>query len=241
MHIGIVRLTNDYDPATRAFWLENAIESARSTTQQAQIASTEWIMNHSGLPWLQLQVQLPYQEMALEALRLLDKFVEHRGGIGRGWRSLCIRGIDEEKTRSPRHYGYSEESAPYTWTSVADECPVTTAFFREDFPLGRLFRVRFMLLEPGGYIAPHRDTETNFLSAINIAITNPHGSFFKMKNKGLVPFEAGRAFLLDVGNEHSCVNLSEEPRIHIIVHGDTPTAQWDGLLANSLAATQLPS
>jgi len=236
MHNAVVTLDPTYDAETQKFWLENSLEADRRAHAYSTAISPEWVLHHSGLPWLLLQLQIPYHDIAKEALRLLDRFVEHRGGIGRGWRSLCIHGIDEEKTRSARHYGHVEEDAPYRWTSIANACPVTTKFIRDSFPLGRLFRVRFMLLEPGGYIAPHRDTESNYLSAVNIGITNPLGALFKMRNKGLVPFDAGKAFLLDVGNEHSCVNLSNEPRIHIIVHGDQPSIEWGNLLLRSYAA-----
>ena len=48
---------------------------------------------------------------------------------------------------------------------------------------------------------------------------NPDEFYFKMSDKGCVPFQNGRAYILDVSNEHSVVNLSNQERVHMIVHG----------------------
>ena len=77
-----------------------------------------------------------------------------------------------------------------------------------------------MLLEPKGFITPHKDSDTNKLSPINIALNHPKNCLMKMKgHKGYVPFEPGDSMLLDVGNEHAYINRSDEDRYHIIVHG----------------------
>jgi len=76
-----------------------------------------------------------------------------------------------------------------------------------------------MLLEPGGYIIPHKDSDINHLSPINIALNHPEGCIFKMEKYGVVPMKPGIVMLLDVGNIHAYVNKSKEDRIHIIIHG----------------------
>jgi hypothetical protein len=38
-------------------------------------------------------------------------------------------------------------------------------------------------------------------------------------HKGFLPFSAGKALLLDVGNTHAVYNNSNEDRYHIIIHG----------------------
>lgn len=192
-----------------------------------------WVLHQSRLPWLPLELNLPYEAMAFEAHSVMGQFAEHRGGDGKGWQSLCLHGIDSKKTRAPHHYGHTDYSAPYRWTEIADLCPITTQYFQQCFPMRQLFRVRFMLLEPGGFINPHRDTETRFLSAVNIALTNPTGAYFKMEGIGCVPYKPGSAFMLDVGTVHSCVNLSPFPRIHIIVHGETDCDEWNALVVRS--------
>ena len=186
----------------------------------------DWIVNRSSLPWLKLALKFDDSAMLAEAKAIKHLFVKHRDedqGAYRhkGWRSLCIHGISSEKTNHYEQYGYkSNDEAPYHWTEIADLCPVTTKFFKEIFPFDTYYRVRFMLLDPQGYITPHQDAFENKLSPINIALNNPIGCKFKMQgHEGYVPFKDGTAFLLDVGNTHAVFNKSNEDRYHMIVHG----------------------
>ena len=198
-----------------------------------------WIVNESNLPWLELDISFPYEEMLEEAKAIRHMFVAHRDQDGqgsyrhKGWRSLCIHGIDAYKTNHFEQYGYkSNQDTPYCWTEVADLCPITTKFFKEDFPYKRYFRLRFMLLEPEGFITPHVDTFDSRLSPINMALNHPEGCLMKMKGHPFVPFKPGKALLLDVGNEHAYINKSNEDRFHIIVHG-TKTKEFEELVVRS--------
>ena len=185
-----------------------------------------WIVKESKLPWLPLDIELPYSDMLKEAISVKHLFVDHRDGDVRdgyshkGWKSLCIHGLDYSKTNHYTSYGYkSNEETPYKWTSIAEKCPITTTWLKNIFPMDKYYRVRFMLLEPEGYIIPHKDSDTNQLSPINIALNHPEGCIFKMEHHGVVPMKPGVAMLLDVGNIHAYINKSKEDRIHIIVHG----------------------
>jgi hypothetical protein len=198
-----------------------------------------WIKTESKLPWLPLDISLPYGDMFEEANAIKHLFVSHRdedvqGSYShKGWKSVCIHGLDEYKTNHYTQYGYkSNEEAPYKWTSIADKCPITTNWLKNVFPMKEYFRVRFMLLEPGGYIYPHVDSETNQLSPINIALNHPQNCIFKMEKHGVVPMKPGVVMLLDVGNKHAYVNNSSEDRIHIIVHGK-PTIEYKNLIIKS--------
>ena len=203
-----------------------------------------WIVNESGLPWLKLDIQFNYESMLKEAIALKDRFVKHRDndGVGgyrhKGWRSLAIHGISAEKTNHYEQYGYkSNEETPYRWTEVSGLCPNTVSFFKNQFPYKKYFRVRFMLLEPGGYITPHTDMFENRLSPINMALNHPKGCKMKMKgHDGFVPFKPGTAMLLDVGNEHAYINESNEDRYHIIVHG-VKTKEFEELVIRSYEKT----
>ena len=200
----------------------------------------DWIVNDSKLPWLELDIEIPHEEMLYEAKALREIFVKHRDQDGeggyrhKGWRSLCIHGIDAFKTNHYEQYGYSSnKETPYQWTEIAEQCPVTTNFFKNVFPYKNYYRVRFMLLESGGYITPHKDTDINKLSPINIALNHPKGCLMKMQNhKGFVPFKPGSVMMLDVGNIHAYKNESEEDRYHIIVHG-TKTKDFERLVETS--------
>tara|TARA_Y100000114_G_scaffold101163_1_gene94318 strand:- start:2148 stop:2783 length:636 start_codon:yes stop_codon:yes gene_type:complete len=199
-----------------------------------------WIINESNLPWLELDITFPFEEMHQEAINLKDRFVKHRDQDGhggyrhKGWRSLCIHGIDAEKTNHYEEYGYkSNQETPYNWTEIIDQCPITYKFFKEVFPYKSYYRVRFMLLEPEGFITPHQDTFESKLSPINMALNHPKGCLMKMEgHKGYVPFSPGKAMLLDVGNTHAYINKSREDRYHIIVHG-TRTKEYEKLVIRS--------
>lgn len=184
-------------------------------------------------------MELPYAEMYKEATSIKHLFVSHRDKdtkgsyVHKGWRSICIHGIEESKTNHYASYGYnSNEETPYKWTSIADKCPITTNWLKNNFPMKNYYRVRFMLLEPEGFILPHKDSNTNQLSPINIALNHPTGCIFKMEKHGIVPMKPGTAMLLDVGNTHAYINKSKEDRIHIIVHGK-PTEKYKELVERS--------
>lgn len=200
----------------------------------------DWIVNESNLPWLKLDIEFNHEIMLKEAVALRDKFVKHRDqdGVGgyrhKGWRSLAIHGISAEKTNHFEQYGYkSNKETPYRWTEISGLCPNTVSFFKETFPFSSYYRVRFMLLEPGGFITPHTDTFDSKLAPINMALNHPKGCKMKMKgHEGFVPFKPGTAMMLDVGNEHAYVNDSDEDRYHIIVHG-VKTKQFKDLVVKS--------
>lgn len=203
------------------------------------IINYNWITKESNIPWLPLDIELPYSKILEEASTIKDLFISHRdkdlkGNYShKGWRSICIHGIDEYKTNHYTQYGYkSNEETPYKWTSIAEKCLETTKWLKNIFPMDQYYRVRFMLLEPGGFILPHKDSNTNQLSPINIALNHPEGCIFKMEKHGVVPMKPGTVMLLDVGNTHAYVNKSKEDRIHIIVHGK-PTEKYKELVERS--------
>jgi len=200
-----------------------------------------WIINESKLPWLKLDIEFPYEKMLEEAKALKPHFVKHRAedqisGYGhKGWSSLCIHGISPSHTNHFESYGYkSNDGTPYRWTEVSSLCYETTKWLTEVYPCTTYYRVRFMLLEPGGFIAPHNDMNKYRLSPVNIALNHPKGCIMKMAHYGTVPFKEGEAYLLDVGNVHAYYNKSNEDRYHIIIHGNYKSnKQWKKLVENS--------
>lgn len=222
----------------RAFWA--APGTYRFDPTRAPVEQTsEWITGVSGVPWLELDFDIKdHEAMAMEALACRDLFVDHREDASWGWRSLVLHGLNPASTRSATNYGFnSDAEAPYAWTSVADRCPVTVAFLKRLLAFRRLNRVRFMLLDPMSCILPHIDTWNRSLTGLNIALTNPPGAHFKLLDKGCVPFKAGRAFLVDISNTHSCINLSQVPRVHIIAHADDPLPAFTELVRRSFRRT----
>lgn len=184
----------------------------------------KWVIMESQWPYFRLSLfdNQPFNEMYKEAERLLDRFHVHRDDYGSGWKSLTLHGLNED-TQSLEQYGDDRNKILENlhWTWVADECPVTVNFLKNVWPAEFLNRVRFMLLEPGGYVLPHRDkpTDQRRLSICNISLNNPEGCEFMLENHGTVPFDNnGSAFLIDNSYTHAVWNRSNKPRIHMIIH-----------------------
>jgi hypothetical protein len=176
-----------------------------------------WITEESGLPYLQLDIDVPWQTILEEWQQVKDLAVLHRANdsygssANEGWFSLVLHGTGPTNTE--------ESSGDRSWTQIADQCPKTTAWIKNTFVINEhTGRIRFMLLTPGGHIILHKDRAVKKLFEINVAITNPKNCEFRFKNYGAVPFTNGTAFMVDISNEHFLFNDSDEPRLHIILH-----------------------
>lgn len=180
----------------------------------------EWVINKSPIVSLKLDIEMPYEEMLKEASALIDEFYTHRsdGENHQGWKSLVIHGRGKYITQGDDQYDISVLPEMH-WTEIADLCPVTTKFFKETMPIDQYLRVRFMLLEPGGYILPHRDNDKNRLQAFNFALNNPEDCHFGVENYGDIPWKAGDSRLINISTNHAVWNNSDTPRIHMIAHG----------------------
>lgn len=192
--------------------------------QYPDMFDPKWTIIESGWPYLKLSSlnNQPFGEMLKEAEALIDNFKPHREDYGQGWRSLTLYGLNDD-TQSLDQYGEDRNAvlSQLDWTWVADKCPITKKFLEEVWPSEFLNRVRFMLVEPGGYILPHRDRpeDQKRLSVCNISLNNPKECEFVMDGFGKVPFDNnGSAFLMDISNFHSVWNRSDKPRIHMIIH-----------------------
>lgn len=197
------------------------------------IEKCDFIMHKSGLPYWEIPFEdMNYKGMYDEAMKLKHMFVGHRandpkqeGDAHSGWSSLTIHGISSQHTMNwnsyPEYAALGDENlVDYKWTEIVEQIPETVNFLKTQFPHAKYTRVRFMLLPPGGFILPHRDREAGdkLLFPVNIALNNPKGCEFVMAEQGIVPFEDGKAFLVDLSNEHAVWNNSKEDRMHMIVH-----------------------
>lgn len=188
----------------------------------------DWLLNKSDFGWLELDIQFDLDEWKKETAAA--QFVDHRGSEHPGWNSSCIHGIDVDKTGAWTNYGYErEEDVPYQWTSISQHTPSIKRFW-EQFPYERYRRIRFMELEPGGKISPHSDAPgrlpgeqdldmLEFGVPINVAIMHPEDCHMTLEGHGTVPFQEGKAFIINIRNVHSFVNNSSSNRIHLIAHG----------------------
>lgn len=191
---------------------------------------------------LKLNIDVPYQDMANEAKALRDRFVPYRSSYKTiGWYSLPIVGKSSKEPYAWDQYSEynSARDAAFDmhFTEIADECPVTVNWLKTVYPSNSYGRVRFMLLEAGGKIEPHRDTEHSILGAVNVALTNPADCVWHWSDDTTVMFEPGDAYAMNISYEHSVINNSDEDRYHLIVHHYDSTDEWKQLMTNSLKET----
>ena len=196
------------------------------------------IMKLRSVSTFKLKTTIPHQEMLAEAQKLNSLFVDHRKDPNWGWKALTIHGTRPDHTEDYYVYGFNDrESANYQWTEIAEKCPVTTKWLKEMWPFDIFQRVRFVLLEPGAAILPHNDTdgERGFF-AVNISLNQPFGCLMAMQGYGIVPWQPGEVRLMDIGLKHSVVNLSNENRYHMIIHGhaDKNFEVYRDFIANSI-------
>lgn len=188
----------------------------------------------SDARFLKLNITIPYEEILAEAKALRHRFVPHRSSESKGWLSLTLHGLGEDKTGVWKDYGYKNSidiSKDLKWTEASSECPITKNFLLNHFPCKKYGRVRFMLLESKGYIDYHSDGNTKVLENINIALNNPPGCVWKWKDPCTdFIMEAGGVYSMNVSYYHSIVNDSNEDRYHIIVSRHDSTSEWKEII-----------
>ena len=189
---------------------------------------------------LKLVISVPSVEMLAEAKNLRTNFIKYNQGDDYkhvGWHSLPLYGLGDDKTLAWRGYGYTNaEDAikDMDWTTWSVLCPITTKWLKEIFPSKQLGRVRFMLLEAGGYIAPHTDSDQRILEAVNIALNNPVECKWEWSDGTELVFNPGDAMAVNISYEHAIYNRSQEDRYHLIIHHYDSLPSWKELMINSM-------
>jgi hypothetical protein len=189
---------------------------------------------------LKLDIPIPYQAMYEEAVNLRDQFVLYRSTDAdythKGWHSLAIHGLSHNKPASWEAYDEFQTAHDaidaMTWTVITDRCPITVEWLKNTFPSKRLGRVRFMLLEAGGYIDRHFDSEHHAIEPINIALNNPNECIWHW-DEGTLDFSAGDIYALNLKYHHRIVNNSNIDRYHLIVHHHDSTDEWKLVMSNA--------
>jgi|TARA_R110000803_G_scaffold36513_7_gene78443 hypothetical protein len=198
-----------------------------------------------SLPWLELDINFMEYLDAKEFDNVNGHYVEHREDeTHNGWESCCLHGLGVDKTRVAKEYGYEDElNAPYTWTSLQQVTPTAKKFW-EDFPAEKYSRIRFMKLNPGGKIDWHNDDPGHplpddlceYLIPINVAVLHPPSCYMEVKDHGIVPWEHGKVFLINILKDHQVVNNANVERIHMIAqaHIGNKRKQFNELLDRSI-------
>ena len=178
-----------------------------------------------------LDFDIDYLGMLNEAKALKEHFVTHRPGAydHKGWRSLVLHGLDEHKSGHWKDYGYTdieEVVKDMHWTELSKQCPITTDFVKNRFPSNMFGRVRFMLVEAGGYISEHMDSRVPLLDNTNISLSNPVDCLWQWGDKETLFMEPGKSYVMNIHYPHSVINNSNEDRFHLIIHRLDCTEEW---------------
>lgn len=188
---------------------------------------------------IKLNVPIPHRGMLEEAKNLRDRFIDYRTDYGRGWYSLPIVGLGDDKpqawTAFPEYTSGRDAAPYYKWTSHSEHCPITVNWLKTVFPSQCYGRVRFMLLEAGGFIGPHIDSGHSVVEPINVALNNPIGCVWKWSDYDEeLHFEPGDVRAMNIFYKHSVENNSDEDRYHMIIHHFDSTPEWMKLMEQAL-------
>lgn len=187
----------------------------------------DWIRFTSNIKSLKLSIDDNLTEIKNEIIPKVHVSVPHREGEGKGWKAITLYGYSSLMTDDDSYYQSNGFDLPETksWTSISNFFPKTKQWIIENIPFSKFGRVRLMVLEPGGYIAPHRDyPRGQCLAGINIAINHPANIQYIVGGEEII-WQEGDSRLIDIGSTHEIYNNSNESRVHIIVHSD-PIDVW---------------
>lgn len=194
-----------------------------------------YFLNHDT-KCLKLPLTIPWEEILEEAKALKDQFIPYRvkdgdGYAHKGWKSLPLHGLGDDKpmawTAYTQYKNGREASKDYRWTSFSEKCPATVNWLKNVFPSNIYGRVRFMLLEAGGFIGPHSDTDIPVVEPVNIALSNHPNCVWRWEDADEeLHFKPGDMYAMNIAHTHAVYNNSDEDRYHIIVHHHDSTPEW---------------
>jgi hypothetical protein len=187
--------------------------------------------------YLDLDITFPHEKMLEEAKSLRDKFVQHRDGASNGWYGLVLHGLDEHKTGPWKQYGITDPNKAKDmmhWTLASDLAPITKDYFINHFPCNSYSRVRFMLLEAGGYINYHNDSKGPIIDNISFVLSSPEGFEWKWQDGSpdmkMIP---GHAYAMNIHYHHGLWNNSKEDRYFVIASRNDALPEWKKLMTDA--------
>ena len=104
------------------------------------------LRNESKLPYLMFDVDMPIDDILNEIGNAQQHFYTHREDQSKGWSSLVMHGMGDDKTNSPEYYNVKEEDANYNWTNASDSVPSLKKWLLEQKYFVDFDRVRILSL-----------------------------------------------------------------------------------------------
>jgi hypothetical protein len=209
--------------SAETFYQNNKSCSWKPTKIPEDLVSNEeiakWIFAQP-IGWIELDLTIDLDQWLIESTQALPYLVDHREGENHlGWTSACIHGLGTTVTGT----NFNEPVDAYHWTELSEITPTIKAFW-ESLPFEKLLRVRFMSVDSAGYVGPHNDNPNvdnilDHIIPINIAIFHPRLCYMTLRDHGVVPWNSGKAILVNITNDHSVINYSKQRRLHMIGHG----------------------
>lgn len=206
--------------------------------------SDDWIINYSGLPWLKLDLNIPWKKMYEEISLYKKYFVSYnedkslenseaklarklhavRNNVeypDKNWKLLTLHGVEYDIIMEHTNYNeYQGKDIPYKWTSIGKKCTFNALYLNGILKIDENTHIKYNVLEPGGFILPHSDStdfNKNQCRSLTFFITHPKECNFYFKNWGNIPAHNGTAFLMNLDNYHGTNNTSNEDRFHIMI------------------------
>lgn len=192
----------------------------------------------SDAKYVELDIPIDHNGILEEAKFLKDYFITHRQGSydHKGWKSLVLHGWSESQSGHWKDYGYEKIDdviKELHWTEISKKCPKTVNFIKTQFPSKLFGRIRFMLLESGGYISEHTDSRVPMLDNTNISLNNPKDCLWHWGDGSSLYMIPGKTYVMNIHYPHSIKNDSLDDRYHLIIHRLDSTSEWKNLLNNA--------
>ena len=209
---------------------KNKTPKALDPTNLTDEEITVLFFRSNTTPWIELDIEFDLDEWTKESKLAEDFYVNHRDiktgeGTHVDWQSCVLHGIDTDKTNVWEIYGYKSEPE-YNWTTLGNSTKSIKKFWTEVFPSENYARIRFMKLGKKGSISPHNDGKGkvdldkifDYPLPVNVAIVHPEDCFMTIEDQGVVPFKKGKMFIVNILENHSVINFSNQDRVHLIAH-----------------------
>tara|TARA_X000001382_G_scaffold100583_3_gene75197 strand:- start:1060 stop:2322 length:1263 start_codon:yes stop_codon:yes gene_type:complete len=219
IYLGKINLSNifDFKYYFAKLYTDDVYKLLAPSTKAFIQKHTAEYTNKSNPACIKVETNVPSKDVYNEIQNIKKYLVNHRSDSGIGWRSFCIHGQKYSRTKEDSYY---KDFLGHKWTPEAIEHMPLTIKWLKSLGYKNFQRVRVMCLDPKSFINLHRDQTQSKLGPVNVAINNPKDCKFYLQNHGVLEFDPGTAYQLDLVNYHTVVNNSNVPRYHIIIHGD---------------------